>query len=319
MQNFNGANLEEAYFIQANLTGARLINADLQKSNLNEARLNGSFLSGANFFRAELIGANFSFSDLSHANLSKARLMQGNFQQSILDSVDFSNSFFGATIFAFTDLSTCIGLEKVIVENPCSVDLQTLQNSKNISRSFLKKIGLPDLYIDYIPEFIHTPINLYPVFLSHSWANKEFARKLYDSLIEKGVIVWFDEKQMKPGDKIIGGISKGINTYDKLILICSEASLNSWWIKEELERILEKERHFQSSTGKSEGLLIPITIDDYIFQSNDEYAVTIRKNVVGDFKEWQDKTNFEKSLDALIKALNPNRPGAKPQSLLGLK
>lgn len=44
------------------------------------------------------------------------------------------------------------------------------------------------------------------------------------------------------GDSIVKEIDFGIRTYDKMILVCSEASLSSWWVEDELNRILAKER-----------------------------------------------------------------------------
>ncbi len=160
-------------------------------------------------------------------------------------------------------------------------------------------------------------MNLYPVFLSHSWENKAFARKLYEALIAKGVSVFFDEKKMKPGDDLYESISKGITNYDKMILVCSKESLSeSWWVDRELDRILEKERGLSKERGKRINLLIPITIDDFIIQWDGAKGAEVRRYVVGDFKEWEDDAKFEKALNDLVHALNVDRLDVKPKSFL---
>ena len=74
---------------------------------------------------------------------------------------------------------------------------------------------------------------------------------------------------------------------------------------------------YQRQTEKKEGLLIPITIDNYIHSTTDnEYATTIRKMVVGDFIDWENEKKFEKALSELITALNVNRGDIQPPSFL---
>ena len=310
------AKLIEADLIEADLSGANLSGADLGSADLRGADLSRADLSQANLVNTDLINADLYGTNLSGADLSGAYLFDSKFRMTNFENSSLSNSRLGLTTFGLTDLSTCIGLDTIEVSGDCIIDFQTLQKSKDLPSSFLRKIGLPDLFIDYLPEFVEKPLNLFPVFLSHTGADKHFARKLYEALINKGVLVWFDEKKLKPGDHLMGGISKGIETYDKMILVCSQHSLGSWWVKEELERILEKERMYQRKTGKREGLLIPVTVDNHIHHASNEYTATIRKMVVGDFIDWEDEGMFEQSLNQLIEALNVDRGGKEPISFL---
>ncbi|MCE7925032.1 MAG: TIR domain-containing protein [Haliscomenobacteraceae bacterium CHB4] len=124
-------------------------------------------------------------------------------------------------------------------------------------------------------------------------------------------------KKMKPGDDIYESISKGISWYDKMILVCSQESLSeSWWVDRELDRVLTKERDLFKERGKRINLLIPITIDDYVFKWDGAKAEEVRRYVIGDFKDWQDDAKFEKALNDLVHALNADRPDVKPKSLL---
>ncbi|MEM6724213.1 MAG: toll/interleukin-1 receptor domain-containing protein, partial [Bacteroidota bacterium] len=160
----------------------------------------------------------------------------------------------------------------------------------------------------------------YPVFLSHSSKDKAFAQKTYEALTNKGAIVWYDEKQLKPGDKIRSAITQGIDTFDKMILICSEASLNSWWVETEIENILQKEEDLRKATNKRHSLLIPIQIDDYVFSPDcpRELQRQIKSTKVGDFREWRNEAIFNQKIDELIAAINVDRKPNNPPSYLGL-
>jgi len=289
--------------------------------NLSSINLNGRYLSGANF----------TSTDFSHSIVSNANLSNCNFSHSFLFDTDFSNSnlsfseFFGCYFlgsklinsnlkncqisycsFLDVNIDNAINLGSIRVSIKSNIDLSTIRNNKNITNEFLLKIGLPQNYIDYLPSFYENPINMYSTFISHSWNDKEFARKLYEALIKKGVQVFFDEKNLKPGDDLYKGIDKGINVYDKMILVCSRASLNeSWWVDKEINRILAKERKYHKEHGLD--LLIPITVDDEIFKWDGAKTEDIRNRVIGDFTKWEDDAEFEKSLNLLVDALNVDR------------
>lgn len=311
------ADLSEASLFQADLSSADLTDTNLSHTDLSEANFSWAKLIRADLSKANLLGANFSSVDLFEANLSNAVLHGVNFFGTNLSGANFSECILSRTQFISTSLKDCKGLESVLVQDECYIDFQTIKKSKDIPKEFLLKIGLPEIYINYLPDFIHSSvINLYPVFLSHSGANKDFAEKLYNGLIIKGVLVWYDEKKLKPGDDILDSIDKGINTYDKMILVCSKESLKSWWVEEELNRIFEKERKYRSEKGNNFKLLIPVTIDDALLDSEDSRAKSIKNRFVGDFKNWQDEKMFEKSLIQLIEALNADRKDDNITSLL---
>ncbi|MEO1437774.1 MAG: toll/interleukin-1 receptor domain-containing protein [Bacteroidota bacterium] len=206
-------------------------------------------------------------------------------------------------------------MEKIKHQGPSSIDFHTLKNSPNLPIEFLRGIGLPDIYIDYLPDFYDLePIKMYSSFLSHSKANVEFAEKLYYALQKKGVRVWYDEKQMKPGDKIHRAIVDGINTYDKMILVCSKESLNSWWVETEFENIMNKEWQYQKDNETFQSLLIPITIDVAVFNGNcpKHLETKIQSYKIGDFRNWQDETAFNEALNKLVAALNADRNDHPP-------
>lgn len=314
--NLYNANLANATLNFTSMYHAQLYNANLHKAQLANTELSNANLSNANLTFADLSNAKLSFADISFADLSHADLTCVNFCQTKLHKTNFQESYLAVTIFSLTNLSTCLGLSTSQVGGACTIDFQTLRASKNLPKSFLLKIGLPEIYIDYLPG-LYMDSTFYPVFLSHSWKNKPFARKLYEALIAKGVTVFFDEKKLKPGDNFYEHLSTGIDYYDKLVLICSKESLTeSWWVDREIDRVLSKERELMKERGKNIHLLIPIRIDDYIFEWEGAKKEEILRYNIGDFREWENEEKFKLALTELIHALNVDRPNIKPPSYL---
>lgn len=72
------------------------------------------------------------------------------------------------------------------------------------------------------------------VFLSHSHADKEFARPLAARLYAEGVDVWVDEAQMPPGESLLARISAAISQVDYVVACLSQTSVRSEWVTREL-------------------------------------------------------------------------------------
>ncbi|MFA0248031.1 toll/interleukin-1 receptor domain-containing protein [Vibrio sp. 10N.261.45.A4] len=73
------------------------------------------------------------------------------------------------------------------------------------------------------------------VFLSHSHADKPFARKLAASLRAAGHGVWIDEAEINIGDSLVEKIREGLDQVDFVAAILSSASIDSPWVTRELD------------------------------------------------------------------------------------
>ena len=73
------------------------------------------------------------------------------------------------------------------------------------------------------------------IFLSHSHSDKFFARRVATQLRTAGAKVWFDEAELSIGDSIIDRISDGLIDATHLAIILSPNSVNSKWVKTELQ------------------------------------------------------------------------------------
>ena len=79
------------------------------------------------------------------------------------------------------------------------------------------------------------------IFLSHSHADKPFARQLARDLKRHGVKVWLDEAELQIGDSLIEKLEEAIDTTDYLGVVLSPASVESKWVKREVMVALEEE------------------------------------------------------------------------------
>ena len=306
------ANLSEAYCYGADLNRASLDGANLGGANLHEAKLSWAFLRRADFNGADLMGANLTGANLYGANLSRAMI--------------------AGTTFTDVDLSETHGLAECNHLGPSFVDFSTLERSPDLPDTFLLGCGLPDWLVEAYKlaradsEGERTeaacrlelagdaPISFYSVFISHTSADKPFARALHDELQKHGIRCWLDEKQILPGEDILERIDHGIRHWDKLILCCSEPALNnSWWVEEEIEKSLQKERDLKRDEGRDVSAVIPLDLDGYLNRWSSPLKTVLRKRLAGDFKGWKEgKPLPTASVEALIAALRTDDGAREP-------
>lgn len=331
-----GANLAGADLRQANLSWTILAETNLKGANLKRASLNGTYASFAkfdgarlggatlsnatlhiaNFAGCELVGASFADSDLRDANLNSANLSGSSlhltrFIRTHLNDTVLTEAKMGGTILSDVDLSTASGMESIFHSGPSTIGLDTLLLSRGmIPEVFLRGTGVEEALIEYLPSLIRaSAIDFYSCFISYSHEQKSFARRLHEQLQMRGIRCWLDDHQILPGDNIYEAIDKGIRLWDKVLLCCSEASLSSWWVGDEIDKALEKEREILRERGSSVLAIIPLTLDDFFLKHwQDGRAATLRKRRAADFIGWEsDNAKFEASLEKLVKALRPGK------------
>src|SRR5262249_37680773 len=154
------------------------------------------------------------------------------------------------TVFAFTCLKNCKGLDACEHFGPSAIDYQTLAVSGPLPEVFLRGCGLSDDYIRYLPSFSNQPFQFYSCFISYSHADQSFARRLHDALQGRGVRCWLDEHQVLPGDLIHHAVDEAVRLWDKVLLCCSKDSLTSWWVDKEIQKALMKEEKLSKDRGK---------------------------------------------------------------------
>jgi uncharacterized protein YjbI with pentapeptide repeats len=287
------ANLFQADLLLANLSGANLSGADLTGTQLNWAILRGTNLSGA-----KLSGADLSDARLYHTDLSRADLFKANLSEAILHEAEFTQSIFGNTILGDLDLSSARGLDHCVHRGPSTIDFSTLSRSEDLPLSFLRGCGLPDLVIDYLQSLRGDAIRFYSCFISYSAKDQVFADRLYADLQNKGVRCWFAPHDMPIGGKIWDAIDEAIRLRDKLLVILSNASIGSDWVEDEVNKAYAEER------SRKRIVLFPIRIDNAVMSTAEPWAIKLRdQRNIGDFRQWKKPTEYQKSLERLLRDL----------------
>jgi hypothetical protein len=291
-ENLKGADLHEADLREANLSGANLSGADL-----SNVKLHGANLHGARLNRANLSAGSLPEADLSFADLSEAGLIQANLSRADLSDADLSGARFADTVLADVDLSTTRGLESVKHGGPSTVGIDTIYKSRGkIPEAFLKGCGIPDEFIAYIGSMVGRPIEFYSCFISYSTRDQEFAERLYADLQAKGVRCWFAPHDIKGGRKLHEQIDEAIRLHDRLLLILSEHSMSSEWVKTEIAKARKRE------VKEGKRVLFPVRLvkfevlrDWECFDGDTgmDSAREIREYFIPDFSNWKDHDSYQ--------------------------
>jgi hypothetical protein len=78
-------------------------------------------------------------------------------------------------------------------------------------------------------------------FLSHSSKDKPFVRRLAADLTKNEITTWLDEQMIKVGDSIVDKVGQGLAQSDFFLIVLSENSVDSEWVKKELSQALLSE------------------------------------------------------------------------------
>lgn len=302
--NMRGANLSNVDFLRADLS-----NADLFECNLFQAEFFGANLRGSDLGQTDLRGAKFHNTDLQGASLQFADLFRADFIGSRLEGVDFTMARCWTTAFSNVDLSLAVGLAQVNHTGPSSVDIATLfRSGASLPIAFLRGVGLPDEFIEYLPSLLTAahPSQFYSCFISYSTEDESFAKHLRKRMRDEHLRVWFAPEDIAGGEKIHEQIYRAIRSYDKLLLVLSESSMQSEWVMSEIRNarrleMIEKKRK-----------LFPIRLVDFesirkwsAFDSDTgkDLATEMREYFIPDFSNWRDPKSFEDAFARLLRDL----------------
>lgn len=272
-------------------------------ADLSGADLTGQDLSKANLKSVDLSGARLKWADLRSADLSSANLK----------GTDFDGATVGATVFCDVDLSGAKGLETMRHLTPSMIGVETIFRSQgNIPRKFLIDAGVPETLITYIPSIVGTGVEFYSLFLSYSSHDQEFAEQLHANLQAKGVRCWFAPEDVKGGLKLHEQIDEAIRYHDKLLLILSEHSMNSEWVKTEIAKARKRELR----DGRR--ILFPIRLcsfeelmdwECFDADTGKDSAKEIREFFIPGFEDWKNHDAYSKAFERLLSDLRGQKTG----------
>jgi TIR domain/Pentapeptide repeats (8 copies) len=300
-----GAQLHRARLVRADLREADLTGAHLHGAYLHGADLTGAHLPGARLRGAQLIRGLLRGADLAGADLRRAALTEADFIMANLAGADLTGARLGWTTFGDVNLSVVQGLDTVKHIGPSIIGIDTLYRSHgNISEVLLRGAGVPEDFIPYIKSLVGHPFEFYSCFISYNYTDKSFARRLHDQLQGRGIRCWLDEHQLLPGDDIYEQVDRGIRFWDKVLLCCSQASLTSWWVDNEINKAFEKERRLMKERGAKVLALIPLNLDGFLFKWTSGKAEEVTARLTADFTGWKrSHAKFDAQFERVVLAL----------------
>lgn len=308
----NEAHLAGAMLSACNLSGAHLRSADLSNADLTwteciAARFTGAKLTAANLKDSDLREADLSYCDLTDVKLDWANLRRVNFSSSSLSGADFSRARLGGTLFGDVDLSAAINLDQAVHGGASVIGVDTLQKSRgNVPRVFLEGAGLSDAAIDYYLSLSRLPVEFYSCFISYSIKDQPFGDRLCADLQRNGVRCWFAPHDAKGGRKLNDQIDEAIRVYDRLLMILSEHSMASEWVKTEIANARQRE------TREKRQMLFPISLvpfekirewKAFDADTGKDSAREIREYFIPDFSNWRDHDGYQAAFQRLLRDL----------------
>jgi hypothetical protein len=132
----------------------------------------------------------------------------------------------------------------------------------------------------------------FDIFLSHHSSDKPWVIALKAALTARGVKVWLDQDEIRPGDLYIDALERGVELSRCVAVVISPRSLKSRWVKEEYSRALQL-----FNSRERDVRIIPCLIQDAAlpgFLSTRHYV------------DFRDASRFEDGVDRLHRAILPD-------------
>ncbi|WP_137229812.1 toll/interleukin-1 receptor domain-containing protein [Streptomyces sp. BPSDS2] len=318
---FLGASLRGANFSHSNLLYSQFKAADLSGADFTCASVAASDLIGASFIeatfaRADLTGSALNRADLTRANLKRVNLGNARLTDAVIRGANCDGAYLSSTGLSGVDVGALIHAKSLRHSGPSIIDPRTVMQSYGDPglKAFMLECGVPPIFAEYMIDCARALGGsvirslMQSTFISYGGPDESFAAKLYDALKANGVIVFFFPESATLGERIDGEVYRRLHEHDRVILICSEASLNRPGVLHEIQETFDRESRDGGAT-----YLLPIMLDDYVFSGwkdvHPTLAARIGRRVVGDFRDAVvSEAAFDSSMDRLLDALKNVRP-----------
>lgn len=235
-------------------------------------------------------------------------------------SFDFSNATIGGLVISSGDRENRgeytgpprWDLAADVFLKESAIDVLTLHNVR-----FQKTLDLTDSKIGTVmkktAEFSRivgawpADTEYYSCFISYSSKDHAFTEYLHARLTASGVQCWYAPKDLKIGDLFRQRIDDAIHEHNRVLLVLSEESVKSDWVREEVEACFERESRERTP------VLFPIRLDDAVMNAHEAWAASIRRQRhIGDFRGWTDPEKYREGFERLLRDLkadtNPTTP-----------
>jgi uncharacterized protein YjbI with pentapeptide repeats len=299
--NLDGADLTVASFLSCSLLDVSLRGAVLDSASAVGCRIRRCQLADASLQYVRLMRANLVDVDLSGAVLVGANLYGAVLNRVQLARADLAQATAEQTIWADLDLRHVRNIDRVQHRGPSIIGLNTVVTSQGqIPEAFLRGCGVPEQILAYVQSVGRRsePIELSSCFISYSSKNHDFCQRLHNDLQAAGVRCWFAPEDLKIGDRFRDEIESAIRLHDKLLLVLSDDSVKSDWVRSEVEEAFERE------TRERKQVLFPVRLDDAVLETPKAWAADIRRQrQIGDFSRWKDDDVYKRAFERLLRDL----------------
>jgi len=95
------------------------------------------------------------------------------------------------------------------------------------------------------------------IFISHASQDDPFVKELREALEDYGLIVWVDSRNLRGGAKLAPEIDDAIEQARQVIVVLSPNTINSPWVRKEIQKALETEQRRQGDGYRVIPLLLP--------------------------------------------------------------
>lgn len=178
-------------------------------------------------------------------------------------------------VTCFSQYSSNLGARYIDEKNPKELRDKFLKLQKRLSE---------------LLQFLNISKEKAKVFISYSHKDKVFAEKLIEDLESRDIIIWYDDRNIDIGDVISEAISSGIEKSYCYLMIVSPSSLDSKWVKFELDEA------YQQHINKGKKVL-PVVIGDLNYE---QLPRRLKKHLYADFRKEYDKP-FEKLYRSIVR------------------
>ena len=300
---FEGVSLSDAQFEDVHLADCKLSSVRALRTRWTRVTCDSSDFDRVSLDATLILASKFSECTFTRVTLIAAELDHVSFGGCFMEHTDISR----ARLLASDLEPLCESRRTLRFSDPPIIDWRSVCRSIRSSTLHLLLVGcgMPDIVAYYLVDAARAvdPDMLYKVmrstFISYGAPDREFAAALREALEQNGVRTFFFDKDAIPGERLHRVMHEGVNKYDRVILICSEASLVRPGVKNEIEETLAREAR---DGGAS--YLIPVARDTFVFKWNDALGFRVRDRVVADFTAAAPGSDeFTNALQTLLAAL----------------
>ena len=163
-------------------------------------------------------------------------------------------------------------------------------------KAFFRGAGVPRELLEALPRIV-SEIKYQTCFVSYGEPDLKFSEKLTKGLEARGVSCWLFPLDAKPGAGLEKEIEDNIRRSEKMIVICSKASLVRQGVLKELK----------SQINKDVDNIVPVSLDN-VWTGDDFHVEWERQNLKPFlnrqiYADFSDPSGYEESLEVLLRGV----------------